>query len=73
MRGDFNNWDRVSHRYDKLPYGKWDLNIPALPDGTPAIKHLSKLKLVILTKSGEMVDRLSPWYLIVLKEIKMVI
>ncbi|KAI1296716.1 putative 1,4-alpha-glucan-branching enzyme [Halotydeus destructor] len=61
LRGDFNNWDRVSHKFNSLPFGKWDLTIPPKADGSCAIDHLSKIKLVILTKSGEMVDRISPW------------
>jgi len=61
LRGDFNNWDRLSHPFKKLPFGKWELTIPPGSDGQPAIQHLSKLKLVILTNTGEMADRLSPW------------
>ena len=61
LRGDFNGWDRVSHPFKKLDFGKWELTIPAGSDGQPLIKHLSKVKLVVLTKSGEMVDRLDPW------------
>jgi 1,4-alpha-glucan branching enzyme len=60
LRGDFNDWNRISHPFKKLDFGKWELTIPAI-DGQPAIKHLSKLKLVVLTKSAEMADRISPW------------
>lgn len=35
--------------------------IPPADDGTPVIKHLSKIKLVVETPSGEFVDRLDPW------------
>lgn len=61
LRGDFNEWALESHPYKKLEFGKWELTIPPLADGSPAIKHLTKVKLVVRTKSGELVDRLSPW------------
>lgn len=61
LRGDFNNWALDSHPYEKKDFGKWELTIAPLADGSPAIKHLSKVKLVVKTGSGEMVDRLSPW------------
>ncbi|RWS04362.1 1:4-alpha-glucan-branching enzyme-like protein [Dinothrombium tinctorium] len=61
LRGDFNDWSRVSHPYKKLDFGKWELVIPPNEDGSCAIPHMSRLKVVILTKSGEMVDRNSPW------------
>lgn len=61
LRGDFNDWNEISHSYQKQPFGKWKLVIPASEDGTPAIKHLCKLKLMIRTATGELVERLSPW------------
>lgn len=61
LKGDFNNWNEFSHPYERLPYGKWKLNIPPAADGSCQIKHLSKLKLVVRTKSGQLVERLSPW------------
>lgn len=61
LRGDFNDWKLETHPFKKLDYGKWELTIPPLSDGSPAINHLSKIKLVIKSKSGEFLDRLSPW------------
>lgn len=61
LRGDFNDWNRISHPFKNIGYGKWELLIPPNADGSCPIPHLSKLKIVILTKSGEMVDRLCPW------------
>lgn len=61
LRGDFNDWNSTSHAYQREPFGKWSLKIPALQDGSPAIQHLSKLKLMVRTNSGELVERLSPW------------
>lgn len=61
VRGDFNEWKTYENKFQKLEYGKWALNIPALEDGSCRIKHGSVLKLVIETESGELLDRISPW------------
>lgn len=61
LKGDFNDWQETSHKYEKLPFGKWSIKIPPLKDGSPAIKHESKLKLVIRGKDGALAERLSPW------------
>lgn len=61
LRGDFNDWKRVSYPFKKLDYGKWELEIPPNPDGSCPIPHNSNIKLVILSRSGKMEDRLSPW------------
>lgn len=61
IKGDFNNWDQTSHKYEKLPFGKWKIKIPPMKDGSPAIKHESKLKLVVKTQNGCLSERLSPW------------
>lgn len=61
LRGDFNSWKRISYPFTKLDFGKWKLEIPPNPDGSCPIPHNSNIKLVILTRSGKMEDRLSPW------------
>lgn len=61
LTGDFNNWQWEQHPYKNLGYGKWELKLPPNSDGTPPIKHLSEIKVIIRTKSGQLVDRLSPW------------
>ncbi|KAF8769861.1 1 like protein [Argiope bruennichi] len=61
LRGDFNDWKRVSYPFKKLDFGKWELEIPPNPDGSCPIPHNSNIKLVILTPNGKMEDRLSPW------------
>lgn len=61
LKGDFNDWNETSHPYEKLPFGKWQIKVAAAMDGEPAIKHLSKLKLVIKTQDGQLVERISPW------------
>ncbi|XP_063219264.1 1,4-alpha-glucan-branching enzyme isoform X2 [Bacillus rossius redtenbacheri] len=61
LTGEFNNWNRESHPFMKLEFGKWELYIPAHQDGSCVLSHLSEVKIVIRTKNGELVDRLSPW------------
>lgn len=43
------DWNRENYPYKKLEYGKWELTIPPNSDGTPAIKHLSEIKVVFHT------------------------
>lgn len=61
LKGDFNSWSNISHPFNKLEFGKWELIIPPNPDGTPAIKHGDKLKIGVLTMRGIIEDRISPW------------
>lgn len=61
LTGDFNNWNRTSHPFKKLDYGKWQLDIPVNSDGSCPLAHQSKVKLVILTRDNRMVDRICPW------------
>ncbi|KAK4878494.1 hypothetical protein RN001_011000 [Aquatica leii] len=61
LTGEFNGWNRDSHPYRKLEYGKWELVLPANEDGTAPIRHNSELKVVVETGSGSKEDRLSPW------------
>ncbi|XP_046405478.1 1,4-alpha-glucan-branching enzyme [Ischnura elegans] len=61
LTGDFNGWNRESHPYNKLPYGKWEITIPARPDGSCPINHLSQIKIVVRQPNGSLLDRLSPW------------
>lgn len=55
------NWQWESHPYKKLEFGKWEIVLPANEDGTCPIAHLSEVKIIIRTQSGQLVDRLSPW------------
>lgn len=55
------NWQWEANPFTKLDFGKWELVIPAKPDGSCAIKHLSEIKVIIRNKSGQLVPRLSPW------------
>ncbi|TDG43303.1 hypothetical protein AWZ03_010275 [Drosophila navojoa] len=61
LTGDFNNWHWESHPYKKLPFGKWELHLPANPDGSAPIKHLSEIKVIVRNQHGQLLDRLSPW------------
>ncbi|XP_062560837.1 1,4-alpha-glucan-branching enzyme [Armigeres subalbatus] len=61
LTGDFNNWQWEATPYKKLPYGKWELTLPANSDGSCPIKHLSEIKVIVRKQDGQLVDRLSPW------------
>lgn len=61
LRGDFNNWEKQEHAFQKQDFGRWKLTLPPTKDGKCMIKHKSLVKLVIETENGELVDRLSPW------------
>lgn len=69
LRGDFNAWERLTHPFKKLPFGKWELTLPPKPDGSCQIKHLDRVKIVVLNKkTGELADRNSPWATYVARE-----
>ncbi|XP_001361183.3 1,4-alpha-glucan-branching enzyme [Drosophila persimilis] len=61
LAGDFNNWHWESHPFKKLEFGKWELHLPPNADGSPQIKHLSEIKIIIRNHSDHLLDRLSPW------------
>ncbi|XP_064881032.1 1,4-alpha-glucan-branching enzyme-like [Oncorhynchus nerka] len=61
LTGDFNGWDNFSHPYEKKEFGKWELCLPPKHDKSPAIEHNTKLKVVVHTKKGERLYRISPW------------
>lgn len=61
LTGDFNGWNRTSHPFTKHEFGKWRIDLPPSDDGSPLIKHLSEVKIVVRTHSGSLEDRLCPW------------
>lgn len=70
LKGDFNDWNKISHPFKKLEFGKWEIHIPAAPDGSCPIKHMSRVKIGVLASKNEiglltpkdtMEDRLCPW------------
>ena len=61
LTGDFNNWQWEATPYNKLDFGKWELNLPTNSDGSCPIKHLSEVKVIVRNNKGQLVERLSPW------------
>ncbi len=61
LMGDFNNWNRHQFAFKKLDFGRWEIKLPPNPKGECAIPHMSRIKLVIRSPNGEVVDRLDPW------------
>ena len=37
--GDFNNWDRDTHKCNRDAFGVWSIVLPKNADGTLPIKH----------------------------------
>ncbi|XP_041067038.1 1,4-alpha-glucan-branching enzyme isoform X3 [Carcharodon carcharias] len=66
--GDFNDWNSNSHHFKQLQYGKWELYIPRCLDGSSPIRHGSKLKVAIGSKTGQQIYRISPWARYVTRE-----
>ncbi|KAL4894738.1 glycoside hydrolase superfamily [Aspergillus ambiguus] len=58
--GDFNNWDATAHPMTKNNFGVWELTIPAT-NGQPVIPHDSKIKITMVTPSGERLYRIPAW------------
>ena len=56
LMGEFNNWSRSSHQFQRLDYGRWELVLPAREDKSPVLQHGHKLKLLV---NGQV--RISPW------------
>ncbi|KAL1493449.1 hypothetical protein ABEB36_011499 [Hypothenemus hampei] len=61
LTGKFNHWNRDSHPFVKLDYGKWELVVPPNELGEPAINHLDEVKLVVVNQNNQKEDRLSPY------------
>ncbi|EFN58941.1 hypothetical protein CHLNCDRAFT_29960 [Chlorella variabilis] len=60
--GEFNNWEpKTEHWALKNDFGVWNLFLPDAPDGTPAIKHRTKIKTRLETGYGEWVERIPAW------------
>lgn len=59
--GDFNGWNRESHPMERDDFGVWSLTIPPSHQGQCAIPHKSKVKLSMITPSGERIERLPAW------------
>ncbi|EFJ46288.1 1,4-alpha-glucan branching enzyme II, partial [Volvox carteri f. nagariensis] len=60
--GDFNNWTPAdSHWAFKNQFGTWELFLPDMPDGTPAIPHRTKVKCRLETADGHWMDKIPAW------------
>lgn len=59
--GDFNEWNRDSHKCTKDDFGVWSLTLPKLEDGSLPIAHDSRYKCCITKQNGEKVDRIPAW------------
>ncbi|KAL3898917.1 MAG: hypothetical protein SGCHY_002404 [Lobulomycetales sp.] len=56
--GDFNDWDRSSHKMTKNDFGVWELFLPNNPDGSRAIPHNTRVKIALVTESFERIERI---------------
>ncbi|KAG0378707.1 alpha-1,4-glucan branching enzyme [Mortierella sp. AD032] len=61
LYGDFNKWDRLSHPMQRDRYGVYSITLPNNPDGSPAIKHNTKVKITMIKPDGTRIDRLPVW------------
>jgi len=60
--GDFNNWDVNAHKMTRNEFGVFELIIPPLSNGEPAIPHKSKIKIsMTLPHTNERIYRLPAW------------
>ena len=60
--GEFNAWEpREGDWAVRDDFGVWSLFLPDGKDGTPAIKHRTKVKTRLETAYGEWVDRIPAW------------
>lgn len=57
LQGDFNNWNSKSHEFKRLDFGKWELHIPANPDGSSPLKHDTRVQIIV----NNNIYRISPW------------
>jgi len=60
--GEFNNWNRESHKLTKLEWGRWEIFLPdGEVTGLSAIGHGTRVKLAVETSPGVWEDRLPTW------------
>ncbi|KAL4819508.1 1,4-alpha-glucan-branching enzyme [Aspergillus spinulosporus] len=58
--GDFNDWDTGANLMTRDDFGVWEIVLPAR-NGTPVIPHDSKVKITMVTRSGERIYRIPAW------------
>jgi 1,4-alpha-glucan branching enzyme len=66
--GDFNNWNFTSHRANKNRWGVFEITFEDLADGTPVIRHGTKVKIALKLPNGQVVTRLPAWARYVIQE-----
>ncbi|KAK9849514.1 hypothetical protein WJX84_007233 [Apatococcus fuscideae] len=60
--GEYNDWTpEDGHWAQRNEFGVWQLFLPDKADGTPALKHKSKVKTRLETAYGEWVERIPAW------------
>jgi 1,4-alpha-glucan branching enzyme len=59
--GDFNGWDTNRNRMKRDQFGVWECTVQPTQNGKCPIEHNSKLKISMVTQSGERIDRLPAW------------
>lgn len=60
--GDFNNWNQTSHELkDKDQFGNFSILLPPNEDGSFAIPHDSRIKVMFQLKDGSKIFRLPAW------------
>uniref|UniRef100_A0A7S0ZG90 1,4-alpha-glucan branching enzyme n=1 Tax=Timspurckia oligopyrenoides TaxID=708627 RepID=A0A7S0ZG90_9RHOD len=59
--GDFNHWNRSSHKLSRDDFGRWSITIPNNPDGSSPIAHRTKVKVCVITHGGMSLDRNPAW------------
>lgn len=60
--GDFNNWNQTSHELkDKDQFGNFSIVLPPNEDGSFAIPHDSRIKIMFQLKDGSKIFRLPAW------------
>ncbi|KAK7675899.1 alpha-1,4-glucan branching enzyme [Cerrena zonata] len=59
--GEFNSWNRISDPMVKDDFGVWSITVPPTSDGKCAIPHDSKVKISMITHSGERIERIPAW------------
>ncbi|KAI9785487.1 MAG: alpha-1,4-glucan branching enzyme [Geoglossum umbratile] len=66
--GDFNSWSREVTPMRKNDFGVWEVTLPA-KNGKPAIPHNTKVKISMVTPTGERIERLPAWITRVTQEL----
>ncbi|PVU99534.1 hypothetical protein BB559_000022 [Furculomyces boomerangus] len=62
--GDFNNWDLEKNKMEVDCFGVWSIKLKHINSKTgkqPAIAHGSKIKISLVSSSGERIYRLPAW------------